>query len=76
MENRRTETARDHDDSDIIENAERAPDTVGRAGGNLDRDVGTDAEAERVQKPDGHTRVTKQDDTDNNVRYPRDRQGS
>ncbi|WNO52883.1 hypothetical protein [Stakelama saccharophila] len=73
MENRRTETARDHDDKDIIDNADEAPDKVGRAGGGLSRDVGTQDEAERVEKPDTHNRATKQDDIRNDAAYPSDR---
>ena len=71
----RTETARDHDDSDIIDAAVEQGEggVVGRAGGALGRDVGTQDEMKRaVEDPDGHTRATKQDDIDANVAYPSD----
>ena len=72
MDDRRTQTARENDDSDIIDAATDAPDKIGRAGGGLGRDVGTQDELKRaVDDPDGHTRATKQDDIDNNVRTPR-----
>ena len=74
-DNNRTETARDHDDSNIIDRAVDQGDggTVGRAGGALARDVGTQDELKRgVDDPDGHTRATKQDDIDAGVAYPSD----
>jgi hypothetical protein len=51
MENRRTETARENDDSDIIErdSADFAPSQGGSSGGNLQEDVATQAELERVR---------------------------
>jgi hypothetical protein len=62
---RRTETARLNDDSDIIEAAEEqalaAAEQQGRAGGNLQTDVGTQAEEERATDPDAHESVTKGD---------------
>jgi hypothetical protein len=73
MTNDRTETARDHDDSAIIDRATEAPDTTGRAGGNLQRDVGTQSELDRVDDPDSRERVTKQDDIANGDAYPSDR---
>ncbi len=72
-DNDRTTTARDHDDSKIIDRAVEQGDggTVGRSGGALARDVGTQDELKRaVKKPDGHTRATKQDDIDAGVAYP------
>ncbi|WP_431470396.1 hypothetical protein [Sphingosinithalassobacter sp. LHW66-3] len=75
MENPRIRTARDNDDSDIIDNAGGAPDKTGREGGNLQRDVGTRDELARVDKPETHTRVTKADDIENDARYPKDRRG-
>ena len=72
MEDRRTQSARENDDSDIIDVASEAPDQAGRSGGGLGRDVGTQDELKRaVEDPDGHTRAKKQDDIDNNVRTPR-----
>ena len=71
-ENPRTASARDHDDSAIIDQASDAPDKVGRAGGGLARDVGTRDEIKRaVADPEASTRATKQDDIDNKVRTPR-----
>jgi hypothetical protein len=62
---RRAETARETDDSDIIEAAEResvaAPEQQGREGGNIQTDVGTQAELERATDPNAHESVTKGD---------------
>ena len=49
MDNRRTDTAREHDDSDIIDRVEPAPSQGGSSGGNLQEDVATQAELERVR---------------------------
>ena len=70
MDNRRTETARENDDSDIIENAEPAPSQGGSAGGNLQTDVATQATLERVRDPEAHEGVDKQDDINHQQRYP------
>lgn len=69
MENRRTESAREHDDSDIIEAAEPAPSQGGSSGGNLQEDVATQAELERVRDPEALEGVDKQDDIDHAQRY-------
>jgi hypothetical protein len=69
MENRRTETAREHDDSDIIEAAEPAPSHGGSSGGNLQEDVATQAELQRVRDPEALEGVDKQDDIDHAQRY-------
>lgn len=62
---RRAETARQNDDSDIIDNAEEqsiaAAEQQGREGGNLQRDVGTQAEEERATEPAATESVTKGD---------------
>ena len=60
--NDRTEDARRHDDSELIEGMRRAPGQGGRSGGNLQRDIGTQAEEEHMidGKP-GVTRVRKDD---------------
>lgn len=62
---RRAETARQNDDSDIIENAEEqaatATEQQGREGGNIQRDVGTQAEGARATEPAAHESVTKGD---------------
>jgi hypothetical protein len=69
MDNRRTESAREHDDSDIIDSAEPAPSQGGSSGGNLQEDVATQAELERVRDPDAREGVDKQDDIDHAQRY-------
>ncbi len=61
-ENRRTETARRNDDSDIIDAATDAPSEQGRSGGNLQTDVATQAALERVSDPDAMEGVTAEDD--------------
>jgi hypothetical protein len=70
MDHPRTESAREHDDSDIIEAAEPAPNQGGRSGGNLQTDVGTDASLERVRDPEAMEGVDKQDDIDHGQAYP------
>ena len=71
MEHRRTETARDNDDSDIIDraDAEPAPSFGGSSGGNLQEDIATQAELEQVRDPEAHEGVDKQDDIDHQQRY-------
>jgi hypothetical protein len=64
MENRRTETARENDDSDIIDRAEPTPSQGGSSGGNLQEDIATQAELERVRDPEAHEGVDKQDKID------------
>jgi len=63
MENRRTETARETDDSAIIDrdSAEFEPRQGGGSGGNLQEDIATQAELERVRDPEAHEGVDKQD---------------
>lgn len=75
MDNRRTETARRHDDREIIEDRERASDHQGRSGGNLQRDIGTQAAQERVRDPDAHEGVDKADDIAHGQRKPVERLG-
>jgi len=72
-ENNRTESARAHDDSAIIDRAveQGSGGTVGRMGGALGRDVGTQDEMKRaVDDPESRTRATKQDDINADVAYP------
>lgn len=59
---RRTETAKQHDDSEVISEAKRnpSPDKVGRAGGNLARDVGTEAAERKVRNPESRENMTKE----------------
>jgi hypothetical protein len=64
MENRRTETAREHDDSDIIDTAEPAPSQGGSSGGNLQEVIATEAELERVRDPEARRGISKQDKID------------
>jgi hypothetical protein len=63
MENRRTETARENDDSDIIELdlAEIEPSQSGGSGGNLQEDIVTQAELQRVRDPQARQGVDKKD---------------
>ncbi|WP_155263527.1 hypothetical protein [Sphingomonas segetis] len=70
MDNRRTETARENDDSDILDRAEPAPSQGGTSGGNLQEDIATQAELERVRDPEAMEGVDKQDDIDHQQRYP------
>lgn len=70
MENRRTETARQNDDSDIIGRTEPAPSQSGSSGGNLQEDIATQAELERVRSPEALAGVDKQDDINHQQRYP------
>ena len=69
MDNRRTDTAHEHDDSDIIDRVEPAPSQGGSSGGNLQEDVATQAELERVRDPEAREGVDKQDDIDHQQRY-------
>jgi hypothetical protein len=62
MENPRTDSARDHDDSAMIEGIEPGPAEGSRTGGNLATDVATQAEEARVGDPEHDTRVTKEDE--------------
>jgi hypothetical protein len=58
MENPRTESARRHDDSDLIDAMEDAPSQSGAKGGNLQRDIASRAEEEHTAgDADGVTRV-------------------
>jgi hypothetical protein len=72
MDNRRTETARENDDSEIIDrdNAELEPKQGGSSGGNLQEDIATQAELERVRDPESMEGVDKQDDINHQQRYP------
>jgi len=64
MDNRRADTARDNDDSDIIDRAEPTPSQGGSSGGNLQEDVATQAELDRVRDPEAQEGVDKQDKID------------
>jgi hypothetical protein len=75
MENRRTETARNDDDSNIIDraDAEPAPSFAGSSGGNLQEDIATQAELERVRDPEARQGVDKQDKINHQEELPTDR---
>ena len=75
MDNRRTEAAREHDDSDIIDRdtSEFEPSQGGSSGGNLQEDIATQAELERVRDPEAMEGVDKQDDINHQQRYPADK---
>ena len=64
-EQTRTETARDHDDSDLIDRATRedTPGQQGRAGGAIGRQLGTRDARKRVDDPEGHTSVEQADES-------------
>ena len=59
---RRSETAKRHDDSELIEEAAETPTPtkVGRSGGNLPRDVGTAAAERKVREPESRENMTKE----------------
>lgn len=59
-EDRRAETAKDNDDSELIESAAKTPSQQGRSGGDLQTDVGTQASEERVRDPEAREGVTKE----------------
>jgi len=67
MENPRTTSARDHDDSKLIDAAESAPGGAGSAGGNLARDVASANELAEVDDPEARDRVSKQAAIDNDT---------
>lgn len=64
---RRTETAKRNDDSDMIEEAIDTPSQQGRSQGNLNTDIATQAAEERVSDPDATEGVTKQDMIDHGM---------
>lgn len=61
---RRAQTARDHDDSELIERAEQEfqPDQQSRSGGEVNRKLGTRDERKRADDPDTHTSVQQADE--------------
>jgi hypothetical protein len=62
---RRAETAKLNDDSGLIDAAEKeaaeGAGQQGSAGGNLQRDIGTQAEKARTTEPEAHESVNKGD---------------
>jgi hypothetical protein len=74
MSDTRTDTAREHDDSDLIENQPGDPDAVAEsAGGDLARDVGSRDDMTSIADPDGSSRVTSQDESDAGLAEPENR---
>lgn len=80
VENRRTESARAHDDSKLIDSLggdEPTPRFEGRSGGSLQEDIATAAELERVRDPEAREGVDKKDDIDHGqaspARHPADK---
>jgi hypothetical protein len=72
MENRRTETARQTDDSELIESMEDAPAFSGAAGGQLQRDIGSRDEIENEDIGGaGTTRVRNSDKSEGEANLPR-----
>ena len=53
----RTESAREHDDSDLIESMKDAPDQAGRSAHGVSRNVGTRDELKQAVGDGGVTRV-------------------
>ena len=65
MSDTRTDTARDHDDSALIEDQDSESGAIATsAGGALARDVGSQDDMADIDDPDAATRATKQDDID------------
>lgn len=80
MENRRTEIAREHDDRELIEGAERdepTPRFEGTSGGSLQADIATQAELERIRDPEAHEGTDKRDKVEHGeeslTRHPPDK---
>ena len=61
-ENKRAESAHEHDDHELIDEMEPAPSHSGVSGGNLQRDIASRAEEEHIVGDDaGVTRVRASD---------------
>ena len=80
MENRRTETAREHDDHELIESMvgeEPTPRFEGTAGGNLQADIATRVELDRVRDRETPKGVPKGDKIEHGeeslTRHPADK---
>ena len=64
-ENPRTSTARENDDTDLIEGMIPAREAVAESsGGVLQRDIGSRDDLKTIDDPDGATRSEKQNDID------------
>jgi hypothetical protein len=57
----RAESARDHDDSELIDAMDEAPTQGGRSGGRMARDVGTQDEIEHDVEGQSVTRIRAED---------------
>lgn len=66
----RADTARAHDDSDLIDEAQDAPSQGGRSGGRLARDIGTRDAIEHGMEGQSITRV-RGDDKKEDADLPR-----
>ena len=73
----RGETARENDDSGLIDEAGELaqPSFSGSSGGSLAEDVATQAELEQVRDPEAEEDVTKEDDVAHGEAYPAARRG-
>jgi len=68
----RAETARQTDDSDLIENMEEGSSFSGASGGQLQRDIGSRAEMQHGEVgEDGVARVRDQDKSEGEANLPR-----
>ena len=73
MENPRTTTARDNDDSEMIENIDEAPSFAGTAGGMIALRAGSENELAGVREPEAVTRVRKGSGPKGDLAYRPDR---
>jgi hypothetical protein len=73
MENPRTDAARANDDRDLIDDTEGSAGQATSSGGNLARDVASQAEEARIDDPGKITRVTKDDDIEHGAEVRPDR---
>ena len=71
----RAETAKRHDDSDLIDNMEGAPSFSGSSGHNISRDIGTRDELKQ-EVGDGTVTRVRDSDTPEQANLPRFKQGS
>lgn len=62
-----------NDDSALIDEADTTPSEGGSSGGNLAADVASRDDLASVEQPEGHSRVTKQDDIEHGVEQRPDR---
>lgn len=75
-EHPRTQSARDHDDTDVIEGM--IPGGTAQTGSSSNaegRDLGSRDDLKQVDDPDGHTRATKQADIDAGQARPSSKRG-